>query len=501
MRAEYEKCARQMREIAALAQTAGLLSWDQEAMMPERAIEARAKQSEAISAAIHEKLTDRELGDSLLSLASDPAGLAEDERVCVREWLRDHEKSAKLPEALVRELASTASLSQEAWARARTRRDFSIFSPWLEKTVDLKRRQAECMGYALSPYDALLDDYEPHMTCAALSPLMENLRLELVPMVAAIADSKRRIAALPIGRKFPEAAQEKLSREVMAALGLDLRAARLDRSAHPFCCGMAPTDVRITTRYDERLFTQSLYGVIHESGHALYEQGLPEERMGTPLCEAVSLGIHESQSRFWENVVGRSMPFVRFILPRLRRAFGSSMRGVRADAFYRAINRVEPSLIRVEADEVTYNLHVVLRYEIEKALIEGDVSVAELPALWNERMKAYMGLVPEDDSQGLMQDIHWSAGLFGYFPTYALGNLYSAQWWNAIKKDVRGTDAKIAAGEFGPILAWLRKNIHRHGRRYSASELVLKATGEPLGAGHFTGYLRKKFGDIYGIRW
>lgn len=501
MGAEYERLARRMKEISALAQVAGLVHWDQETMMPPRATAARAEQSAAISAVIHAKLTDPELGEALQRLAADGEGLSEDERACVREWRRDYEKATKIPEDLVRELAATASFAHEAWVEARSRSDFSLFVPWLEKMVELKRRQADCAGFRGVRYDALLDDYEPSLTVAELDPVMEDLRRGLVPIVAATRDSGVAVDETILARRFPEAGQEALAREMMAVVGIDGKASRLDRSAHPFCSGIAPTDVRITTRYDERWLTGSLFGVIHESGHALYEQGFEEQHLGTPLAEAASMGIHESQSRLWENIIGRGRPFVRFLFPRLKKRFPRPLAGVGPETFYRAINAVRPSLIRVEADEVTYNLHVVLRYEIEKALIAGEVRVQKLSALWNERMEGFLGVRPEDDADGVLQDVHWSGGMFGYFPTYALGNLYAAQWWHSLRGDIRGLESRIARGELVPVRTWLRDKIHRHGRRYTPSELVRRATGEPLDAKYFIDYLKGKFGEIYKIRW
>ena len=367
--------------------------------------------------------------------------------------------------------------------------------------IALKQRQADAYGYKDIPYDALLDDYERGMTNKLLHPVIEEVRTGLVPMVAAIRESKSRPDVSCLTRSFPEQKQEELCREIMATLGVDAKASRLDRSAHPFCCGLDPTDVRITTRYNRQWLPQALYGVMHESGHALYEQGLEERHSGTPLGEAISLGIHESQSRLWENIIGRGRPFISYIFPRLKKRFGRSLRGVGSEGFYRAINRVVPSPIRVEADEVTYNLHIVLRYEIEKGLIAGEVKVDELPGLWNERMRTCLGIRPKNDAQGVLQDTHWAQGLIGYFPTYLLGNLYAAQWWHKLTEDVRGVEKKIAQGQFAPILDWLRQNIHRHGRRYSASDLVKRVTGRPLNASYFLDYLKNKYGEIYRIKW
>lgn len=501
MNDRYKSVADKFKEISALAQVSGLVHWDLETMMPERGVAARAEQAAALSAVIHAKLIAPELGLALRQLAAEPAGRGEDERTCVREWLRDYEKATKLPEDLVRELSSTASLAHDAWVKARSRSDFPSFAPWIEKTIELKRRQADCLGFPHVRYDALLDDYEPHMTVAELDPVLDDLRRGLMPIVAAIRDSGVAIDGRFLTRRFPEAGQEELCREMMAVVGIDTKASRLDRSAHPFCSSIAPVDVRITTRYDERWMTGSLFGVIHESGHALYEQGFEERHFHTPLAESASMGLHESQSRLWENVIGRSRPFVRFLLPRLKKKFPRPLAGVGPEAFYRAINRVEPSPIRVEADEVTYNLHVVLRYEIEKALIAGEIAVKDLPGIWNEKMEAYLGIRPANDAEGVLQDVHWSGGMFGYFPTYALGNLYAAQWWHAIRKACRGIEAQIARGELGPVRQWLREKVHRHGRRFTPAELARQATGGPLDSRYFISYLKEKFGEIYRIRW
>jgi carboxypeptidase Taq len=467
--------------------------------MPEAAAEARAEQLAALSGTIHEKITDPGLGRKLKNLRKNAAGLTSDERACVREWLRDHEMAVKLPEELVREMARVAALAQKAWIEARKRSDFKAFAPWLEKTIELKRREAKALGYKGIPYDALLDTYEPYMTAAELDPIIDELREGLVPIIRAIRESKRKPSGEVLTRHYPETDQEALCHEVMGAIGVDQKASRLDRSVHPFCCGMAPTDVRITTRFAKRWLPQALYGVIHESGHALYEQGLPFKHYGDPLGEAVSLGIHESQSRMWENLIGRSRPFVDFLMPKLRRRFKSQLKGVSAGEFYRALGRVKSTPIRVEADEVTYNLHILLRYEIEKGLIDGSIKVKELPKLWNDRMRHYLGITPKDDAHGVLQDTHWASGLVGYFPTYLLGNLYASQLWDRMRKDVPGIERKIAAGRFAPILGWLRKKVHVHGRRYPPVELIRRATGKAPSATYFLDYLRRKYGEIYGI--
>jgi carboxypeptidase Taq len=500
MNKSYRECLNAMKDAALVGAAAGLAGWDQETIMPEAAAESRAEQLAALSGTIHEKITDPGLGRKLKGLKKNPAGLTSDERACVREWLRDHEQAVKLPEALVREMARVATLAQKAWIEARKASSFRMFAPWLEKTIELKRREAKALGYKGIPYDALLDTYEPYMTAAELDPIMDELREGLVPIIRAIRGSKRKPSEKVLTRQYPEADQEALCREVMDAIGVDHEASRLDRSAHPFCCGMAPTDVRITTRFAKQWLPQALYGVIHESGHALYEQGLLFKHYGDPLGEAVSLGIHESQSRMWENLIGRSRPFVDFLMPRLRRRFKGQMKGVSAGEFYRALNRVKATPIRVEADEVTYNLHILLRYEIEKGLIDGSIRVKELPKLWNERMRHYLGITPKDDAHGVLQDTHWASGLVGYFPTYLLGNLYASQLWDRLRRDVSSVDLRISRGDFAPILSWLRRKIHVHGRRYTPTELIRRATAKAPSAVHFLDYLKRKYGEIYRIQ-
>ncbi|MBN1282651.1 MAG: carboxypeptidase M32 [Proteobacteria bacterium] len=499
MNRDYLEIERHMKEASAIGSAAGLLGWDQETMMPPKAAGSRAEQSAALAGVIHDKIVDKRIGRLLKGLARRPGRLSPDRRVCVREWLRDHTRAAKVPRELVQELARVTTLAHQAWIKARRARDFKAFSPWLRKVVALIRREAECVGYKGHPYDALLDQYEPGMTVEKLDPIVRGLAEGLAPIAKRLLASKNHPDNSILKRGYPEREQEALCRDVMEMLGVDAEASRMDRSVHPFCCGIAPTDVRITTRYDERWLPAALYGVIHESGHALYEQGLPAKHLGTPLAEAVSLGIHESQSRFWENVVGRSLPFARLIVPMLRKRFPRQMAKASPEEFYRALCRVKSTPIRVESDEVTYNLHIVLRYGLEKDLIAGEIGVDDLPGLWNEGMASLLGITPGDDAQGVLQDTHWSDGLIGYFPTYLIGNLAAAQLWARMRRDIPRAEAMIARGRLEPILGWLRERIHRHGRRYRTSELLERATGEPLDQRHFLDYVESKYGSIYGM--
>jgi carboxypeptidase Taq len=495
---KYKKCLENMKEVTILSSIAGLLSWDQSTMMPPKGAKGRAEQTSIIAGILHDKFSDPKVGEMLHELQAKSNKLSLSERIVIREHLRDYEKSVKLPAKLVRELAHVGSLSHDAWIEARKKSDFKAFAPWLEKIVKLKRRQARAYGYKKEIYDPLLDDYEPYMTVAELDPIIDELRAGLVKIEKTILSSKKSIDTRFLNRRYPEAAQEALCREVMKIMGVEGNASRLDRSAHPFCVGISPpNDVRITTRYDERYMPQALYGVIHESGHALYEQGTDEKKFGTPLAESVSLGIHESQSRFWENIIARSRSFCTFIFPRLKRHFPQALKGVSADKYFRAVNRVTPSLIRVEADEVTYNLHIVLRYQLEKGMLNGDIKIKDLPGIWNDMMEDLVGVRPKNDAEGVLQDTHWASGYFGYFPTYLLGNLYAAQLWDRLSKDIPNINAKIAKGNLKPILGWLRKKIHSQGRRYKPADLVRRATGSPPHAKYFLSYLGKKLGDVY----
>jgi carboxypeptidase Taq len=400
---------------------------------------------------------------------------------------------------LVEELACTAVLGQQAWQEARQRDDFPSFRPLLEKTIELKRQQAEALGYPQCPYDALLDEYEPEELTANVARVLAKLRDALVPLVAEIQQSGRRPNTAVQHRAFPVEMQERFGREAAEAIGFDFARGRLDVTAHPFCTTLGPHDCRITTRYDERFFSAALFGILHEAGHGIYEQGLPVEQYGLPLGEAVSLGIHESQSRLWENFVARGQAFWTFFYPLAQQRFPTALGDVSRDEFYFAMNDVRPSLIRVEADEATYNLHILVRFELERALLDGDLKPADLPGAWNEKYRHYLGIAPPNNRDGVLQDVHWSAGLIGYFPTYALGNLYAAQFFAQAKADLGDLDRALAGGDFRPLADWLRRNIHRHGQRWSAAELVQQVTGRRLTVEPLVEHLRAKMAPLYGL--
>ena len=390
-------------------------------------------------------------------------------------------------------------MGHEAWIEAREKSDFALFLPWLEKIVALKKEVAERVGYEGAMYNALLDEYEPYARAEEIAPVFAQLKEQLVPLVEQITATGKYPARGVLDQEYPIEQQELLGQQVLADMGFDMEAGRLDLAVHPFCAGTSRDDVRLTTRYSADWLPGSLFGTIHEAGHGLYEQGLPADAIGTPAGASVSLGIHESQSRLWENMVGRSKAFWTHYLPKLRALFPQQLSAVDLDAFYAAVNQVEPSLIRVEADEVTYNLHILLRFELECDLIEGRVAVAELPEVWNERMEQYLGIRPPDDALGVLQDTHWSCGLLGYFPTYTLGNLYAAQFFHQAHQDLPDLEAQIAQGELGPLKTWLNEKIHARGARATASELVEEVTGAKLSADYFIDYLWEKFGALYGL--
>jgi carboxypeptidase Taq len=483
-----------------LKAAAAVLAWDQETFMPDGGAEARAQQLSTLQSMAHERFASEETG-TLLDRAADALDTddpLDDDTALVRVTRRDYERARRVPASLVAELSEATSRAKQAWKKARTEDDFSIFAPHLETLVDLSVEKAEALGYDDEPYDALLEEYEPGLSTAEVADTFATLREDLVPLVDAIADSPQLDDDL-LHRTYPKSKQKDFGEEVLADLGYDFDRGRQDVSAHPFTTSFSPDDVRITTRYDEQFFPSAFFSMIHEGGHALYEQGIAPDLARTPLGDGASLGIHESQARLWENHVGRSRPFWRHYFPKLQDAFPDALGDAAPEAFYRAINRVEPSLIRVEADEVTYNLHVMLRFELERGLIDGTVAVNDLPTLWNEAMDDYLGIVPDTDANGVLQDVHWSMASFGYFPTYTLGTLTAAQLVEAIQDDLPDLDTRVADGEFDALLDWLRTHVHRHGRKLEAPDLLEQATGEELSAAPWLRYAEDKFGALYDL--
>ncbi len=499
--ATYERLCDYTRQTAMFASVESLLNWDERTYMPPEAGAYRAEQITLLTGLVHERNTAPELGQWLGELAASPLAddPASDAGATIRQLKRKYDKSVKLPKTLVEELSRTSVLAQQAWVEARKKDDFAGFRPWLEKTFDLKRQEAEALGYDECAYDALLDDFEPNERTANIASALAGLKSELAALVAEIADSGRQPDVGILSRVYPVATQERFGCEAAARIGFEFPRGRLDVTAHPFCSSMGPHDCRITTRYDERFFPGAFFGVLHEAGHGIYDQGLRADWYGLPPGEYLSLGIHESQSRMWENLVGRSRAFWECFYPQAQAAFPEALADTPLEEFYFAINDVRPSLIRVEADEATYNLHILVRFELEQALLTGDLPVADLPVAWREKYHELLGIEPPNDADGVLQDIHWSAGLVGYFPTYSLGNLYAAQFFDQADADLGGLPAQFRRGEFQPLREWLRDKIHRQGQCLTAAQLVERVTGQPLSHKPLMAHLRAKLGPLYGI--
>ena len=493
-----------LRAASLVAGCGHVLSWDEQTHLPRRGTAHRGEQLALLSGLAHERFTDPRLGELLGELGGAFAGDSA-EAALVREAGRDYRRRTALPRRLVEEQSRTATSAQQAWVAARAADDFAAFLPHLSAVVALKREEADAVragdpALAGRPrYDALLDDYEPGADGASVAATFAALRAELVPLVAAIAGSGVSPDTAPVRRHCPERAQRAFGAAAAGEIGFDFDAGRLDTAAHPFCSTLGPHDVRLTTRYDEAYFPQAFFGTLHEAGHGIYEQRLPVEHHGTPPGEACSLGVHESQSRLWENLVGRSRAYWKHLFPAARAAFPAALQRADAEAVYRAVNDVRPTAIRVEADEVTYNLHVMLRFELEQPLIAGDLEPPDLPAAWDAAFERSLGFRPATPSDGVLQDIHWAAGLIGYFPTYTLGNLYAAMLWDAAGEALGDLDELLRRGEFVPLREWLTENIHRHGRRYPPAELMRRATGKPLTHEPLMRHLRGKFGALYGL--
>lgn len=499
----YTTLTRRLREIATLGSVGELVAWDQETMMPRSAAPFRAEQLAVVSSLVHQQATDPAMGDLIAAceadttLSADPATAAN-----LRDIRRDYDRARTLPTALVAEISETSSLAMEAWKLARENNVFADFAPWLEKQLTLQRRKAECYGAPAGGelYDALVEDYEPGIRSADIERVFGPLREGLQPLIEAIAASPDRIDPVLERMPLPPARQHVFNHMVLTQIGFDLTAGRIDVSTHPFSTGLGPGDTRITTRYRDDGFLDSLGSTMHEAGHGLYEQGLPKaERLGQPAAEALSLGWHESQSRLWENQVGRSRAFWTWAGAVARGIFGEGVSQFTDEDFYRAVNIVRPNLIRVESDEATYNLHIMLRFDLERAMIRGDLTVTDLPGAWNDRIAQDLGLTVPDDRRGCLQDVHWSMGSIGYFPTYTIGNLYSAQLWDAVVAALPDIDQQIQEGDFSALLDWLRDNVHAHGRRFPATELSMRATGQPLGSTPLLRYLSDKLRPLYNL--
>jgi len=484
-----------LAEIAKLHSAQALLGWDQHTHMPKKGASARAQVAGKLSKMAFELFVSDEMGEYIDRLEKED-GLSLEERASVHRVGKDYRRHKAIPPALVEEMAIARSQAQSAWVQARERSDFSVFRPHLEKMVDYARRLTEYYGYEKEPYDALLEEFEPGMTSSRLREIIAPLQSELVPFLKRLIDEGEAPSTDPWEGRFDIATQRRLARRALEIIGYDFDAGGLDDVAHPFTTTIGPGDVRVTNRYLEDAPLSGLFAALHEGGHALYNQGMGENLYYLLLADGASHGIHESQSRMIENQIGRSRPFWRFFQPILAEYFPKFGK-VDPEELYRSANIVKPSLIRVEADEVTYNLHIMLRFELETGLIDGSIPAGDLPALWNDAMERYLGITPLDDACGVLQDVHWSMGAFGYFPSYMLGNLYAAQIFAKLRSEIADLDERIASGDFEPLLAWLRENVHRLGGIYEPNELIERITGEGLDPSYFVTYVKEKYSDIY----
>ena len=503
MRADkaYDELIRRVREETLLTTVEALLDWDEETYMPAGGVENRSEQLALLAGLLHERGTDPRLGE-LLAAVEGSALLADPDAptaVNVRALRREYDRFIRLPRTLVEDVARTTALAQKAWAGARQASDFARFRPYLERIVALKRAEAECVGYADEPYDALLEDYEPGLRSSVVARLFEALRRELVPLAARIAGARRRPEASVLRRHFPPDRQRRFGESVATAAGFDLGRGRMDLGVHPSCNGLGPGDCRIVLRFDERDFAGGVLTILHEVGHGLYEQGLDPAHYGTPMGEVASVGMDEAQARFWENRVGRDHRFWQHFYPRARALFPESLGDVELDEFHFAVNRVAPSLIRVHADEVTYNLHVMIRFELERALVRGTLAVAELPEAWAAAHRAYLGLAPRTDAEGCLQDGHWADGLIGYFPTYTLGDVFAAQLFDAAERELGSLGEQFARAEFAPLVAWLGRRVYREGSRHPSARLIEVVTGSPPDHRPLVRGLRAKYEALYDI--
>jgi len=495
----YEKLNQAFKEIHYLKEIASLLGWDQEVMMPKGGASQRAEQTAYLKKVIHEKITAPQIGDYLDTLSeTDGNTFSAPQLADIREAKRTYTRATAVPSDLVEEIARLEVKSAQTWMQARKDNDFESFAPLLQETVEKRKAYADCIRGEKSRYEALLDEYEPGESEEDLKILFEDLRDGMAPILEKIRASSTQPSTQHLRGNFPIEKQKLFNKALIQQLGYNTEEGRLDTSTHPFCSGSGG-DVRITTRYEHEDLTGALFGTIHETGHALYEQGINRERIAYPAGGFASLGLHESQSRLWENQVARSLPFWKHFYPKLQDTFPQTFSKMPLEQFWKNINQVTPSLIRTEADEITYNYHIIIRFELESALIRGDLFVQELPEAWNNKYKHYLGVTPEDYATGCLQDIHWAAGFLGYFPTYTLGNLYSSQFFAQIKLEISDLDEQIANGEFKQLREWLRTKLHHHGHTYSAKELCKRTTKQNLSTKPFLSYIQDKYYDIYNI--
>ena len=495
MSSAFETLLSKLKRAHYLYTVESLMGWDEQVNLPPNSSDIRAEQMSLLAELAHEARSDAAIGAALTELEAGRDTLDFDQQVIVREARRDYDRETKLPAAFVMEKARLSSAAYHAWTKAKPANDFAGFAPFLEKHIELAKQEADYMGWGDRPYDYAIDQHDPGFSAARIDALFSELKAGLVPLVQKINASP--IKANKAGLTgFPVDAQRAFLSEVTAALGFDYSRGRIDVSPHPFCSGSG-ADVRMTTRFAADDPLSSLFGSIHETGHGLYEQGLPLADHATPLGQHAGMGMHESQSRMWENQVGRSRAFWQRFEPRYRELFGAQLNGISSEELYLAINAVEPTFIRVESDEVHYNLHIILRFELEKRLLSGDLAVADLPEAWGALSEELFGRRPVDDREGVLQDVHWSGGMFGYFPSYCLGNMIAAQNWATVQRDIPGLEDDFAQGDFSKLLGWLRQNVHSQGRRYPALELVERVTGEALSPRRLLEYLESRYGALY----
>ena len=490
-----------LAEVADLAGAAAVLEWDQEVTMPPGGVATRSNQVSTLRRLAHARFIADDVGALLSGLEDEAAGLPfdSDEASLLRVARRDFDLARKVPSELISEIAKASSIARPVWEKARREADYSLFAATMERNLELNRRLVDALGYEDRPYDALLGRDEPGFTTEGLEATFAELKKAIVPLISDIARNADAVDDRVLYRGFDPEVQVRYALDLVTKLGYDLEFGRQDLSTHPFSIAMGPGDSRITTRVSRDFFNECLFGSIHEAGHAMYNLGISDAIARTPLWDGASPGVHESQSRLWENLVGRSEGFWKHFFPSLRHAFPEQLRDIDAEAFFRAVNKSKPSLIRVEADEVTYNMHVLVRFELENEMLEGNLKVKDLPEAWNEKFRSYVGIEVPNAREGVLQDIHWSFVVFGGFAGYTIGNLIGAQLMEKVRTDISDLDAQIEAGQFVALLAWLRKNVHRHGRKFTPNELLERATGKPLTAAPWIAYIREKFGKLYSL--
>lgn len=494
----YQQYQQKLQKIADLEHAIAVLSWDQETYLPAKGANLRSQQITTLAGVLHQEATDHQMGDLLAELHTNHNDLDEWQRHNITKSHEQYQRRSKFSTEFVMRQSKAIADAYHAWMRARDANDYAVFAPNLEQIVQLCRETCDIVGYTDHPYDALLDEYEPKGSTLVINKLFVSVRQQLVDFVRQIAD-RPQVDDSFLYQHYPRDLQWTMGLDLLRQMGYDFEAGRQDVSTHPFTTSFGSSDVRVTTRVNENDFNEMLWSCLHEGGHALYEQGLKADHYGLPTGRATSLGIHESQSRLWENNVGRSLPYWRGNYARVQQMFGQQLGKYSVDDFYKAMNKVQPSFIRTSADELTYHFHILIRFELEKGLIEGSIATRDLAQMWNEKYKAYLGIDVPNDKMGVLQDIHWSHGSLGYFPTYSLGSFYAAQFFAKAQQTIPQLTQQIEAGDMSQLLSWLRTNIHQYGGLYTSEELCERVTGEPLNFDHFMAYARQKYSHIYGL--